>query len=128
MPRTVEHIVACHQAARALRKAGKPIWNKRIDVKSIIHEDQGNESPGHISKISQRIAALIRSQVPASYFDIGHEHLDFDFVDAVEAMESCTIEELAHDKANGCEAVEMFNGWLETIYDWADVNRIWLGH
>jgi hypothetical protein len=128
MPRTVEHIVACHQAATALRKAGKPVWSKRIDVKAIIHEDRGNESPEHISAICQRVAALIRSQAPAAYFDIGHEDFDFDFVDAVEAMESCTIKDLAEDKANGCEAVDMFNGWLETIYDWADVNRIWLGN
>ena len=128
MPRTVEHIVSCHQAASVLRKAGKPIWSKRIDMKAIINEDQGNESPEHISAISQRIAALIRAQAPASYFDIGHEDFDFDFVDAVESMEGCTIEDLAQDMANECEAVDMFNGWLEAIYDWADVNRIWLGN
>lgn len=128
MPRTVEHIVACHQAATALREAGRPIWDKRIDVKVIIHEDQGNVSPEHISSISQRIAALIRRRAPKSYFDIGHENFDFDFVDAIEAMEQCTVEVLAQDKANGSEAVDMFNGWLETIYDWADVNRIWLGN
>lgn len=127
MPRTVEHIVACHQAAGVLREAGKPIWAKRIDVKAILHEDQRNESPEHIAAISRRIAALIRSQAPASYFDIGHSDFDFDFLDAIEAMETCTIVALAEDKANGCEAVEMFNGWLETLYDWADVNRIWLG-
>lgn len=128
MPRTVEHIVGCHQAATALRKAGKPVWRKRIDVKAIINEDQENESPEHISAISIRIAALIRSQAHASYFDIGHEDFDFDFVDAIEAMESCTVEDLAEDKANGYEAVDMFNGRIETIYDWADVNRIWLGN
>lgn len=128
MPRTVEHIVACHQAAVALRRAGKPIWSKCIDVKAIIQEDQGNESAEHLSAISRRIAALIRSQAPASYFDIGHEDFDFDFVDAVEAMQNCTVEDLAQDKANGCEAVAMFNGWLETVYDWADVHRIWLGN
>lgn len=128
MPRTVEHIVACHQAAATLRKAGRPVWAKKINVKAIIHEDQGNESPEHISAISVRIAKLIRRRAPASYFDIGHEDFDFDFVDAVEAMEQCTVAALAEDKANGVDAVEMFNGWLETIYDWADVNRIWLGN
>lgn len=127
MPRTVEHIVACHQAASALKKAGKPIWGKRIDVKSIIRENQGNESPEHISAMSQRIAALIRSQAPASSFDIGHADFDFDFVDAIEALETCTVEALAQDKDNGCDAVSMFNGWMEVVYDWADVNRIWLG-
>ena len=28
MPRTVEHIVACHKAASARREAGKPVWDK----------------------------------------------------------------------------------------------------
>ena len=127
MPRTVEHIVSCHQAARSLREAGKPIWNKSIDIKAIIHEDQGNESAEHVSAISRRIAALIRHKAPAAYFDVGHEDFDFDFLDVIEAMENCTVKELAEDKANGCEAVKMLNGWLEVIYDWADVNRIWLG-
>jgi hypothetical protein len=127
MPRTIEHIVGCHEAAQALRKAGKPIWKKQIDVLSIIHEDQQNESPEHICAISNRIARLIRNKAPASHFDVFHDYFDSDFVDAVESMESCTIKELAVDKANGVEAVDIFNGWLESIYDWADVNRIWLG-
>ena len=128
MARYVEDIVACHQAASKLRAAGKPIWSKTIDVKSIIHEDQDNETPEHICSISKRIAELIRSKAPASYFDIGHDDFDCDFVDAVEEMESSTIKTLAEANANGDEAVDIFNGWLETIYDWADVNRIWLGN
>lgn len=128
MPRTIEHIVSCHQAAAALRKAGRPIWAKKINVKTIIHEDQGNESPKHICVISARIAKLIRQKVPASYFDISHEDFDFYFVDAVEDMEQCTAKVLAEHKANGADAVEMFNGWLEAIYDWADSNRIWVGN
>lgn len=128
MPRTVEHIVSCHQAAAARRDAGRPIWDKRIDVKAIIHEDQRNVTPEHISSICQRIAALIRRRAPKTYFDVGHEDFDFDFVEAIEAMEQCTVEELAHDKANGVDADEMFNGWMEALYDWADANRIWLGN
>ena len=128
MPRTVEHIVACHKAASARREAGKPVWDKRIDVKAIIHEDQSNESPEHISAISQRIAALIRRRAPKCFFDIGNDSYDFDFIDTIEAMESCTVQDLVEDKANGCDAVTMFNGWMEIIYDWADDNRIWLGN
>ncbi len=128
MPRTVDHIVSCHQAAAARREAGRPIWELRIDVKAILREDQRNESPEHISAISQRIAALIRRRAPKSFFDVGHQDFDFDFVDVVEAMESCTVKELEQDKANGCEAVDMLNGWLETLYDWGDKNRIWLGN
>ena len=128
MPRTVEHIVSCHQAAAALREAGKPIWQKKVDVKAILHEDQANESPEHISAISVRIAALLRRKIPASYFDLCHENYNFDFIEAVENMEQCTVAVLAQDKANGAEPVDMFNGWLESVYDWADENRVWLGN
>lgn len=128
MPRTVEHIVACHQVASARRSAGRPVWGVRIDVKAIIHEDQSNVTPEHISSICQRIAALIRRKAPKTYFDIGHEDFDFDFVDAIEAMEQCSVEALAQDRSNGVDADQMFNDWMEVIYDWADVNRIWLGN
>lgn len=128
MPRTVEHIVACHRAAADLRAAGKPIWKKRIDIKAILQEDQENESPEHIAAISTRIAALLRAHVPASVFDFGHEDYDEDLAEAVEAMEECTVDSLAVDAENGVEPVEMFNGWLEMIYDWADANRVWLGN
>lgn len=128
MPRTVEHIVACHQAASALREAGKPIWNKRINVRAIIAEDQGNVSPEHVSAISVRIAKLIRAHVPAAYFDINNDDYCSDLDYAIEAMESCTVEELAQDKKTmGVDSVDMFNGWMEILYDWADHNRVWLG-
>ena len=128
MPRTVEHIVACHQAASALRAAGKPAWSKTIDIKAILHEDQNNETPDHVSAVSVRIAALIRRKTPAKYFDVTDADFSFDFVDAIEEMEQCTVATLAQDIANGDEACERFNGWLETIYDWADEHRVWMGN
>lgn len=128
MPRTVEHIVACHQAASALRAAGKPIWDKKINVRAIIQEDQDNESPEHVAAISVRIAKLIRNTLPESFFDITHENYCSDLEDTVEALESCTVESLADDKKlMGIEAVDMFNDWMDALYDWADVNRVWLG-
>lgn len=127
MPRTVEHIVDCHRSAAQLRSTGKPVWNKKIDIKSILREDQTNESPEHIAAISVRIAALFRSRLPASVFDFDSDDYDGELVEAIEAMEDCTVEGLAIDKENGYEAVDMFNGWLESLYDWADVNRVWLG-
>jgi hypothetical protein len=127
MPRTVDHIVACHQAAAALRAAGKPVWDKTIDIKSILHEDQGNGSAEHIAHISVRIAALLRARLPESFFEFGHENHDETLVDAIEAMEECTAASLEKDVAEGFDPTESFNGWLESIYDWADANRIWLG-
>lgn len=127
MPRTLESIVACHEAARALRAAGKPIWSKRIDIKSVLHEDQNNESPEHVTSVAIRIAKLLRENLPESLFDCRNDNFDFDLVDAIEMMEECTVSSLSTDMENGCGPVEMLNGWLETIYDWADANRVWLG-
>lgn len=128
MPRTVETIVANHQAAAALRAAGKPIWSRRIDIKAIIREDQTSEDPAVIASKANRIARLLRVHLPATVFDCNSAECDFDFVDAVEMMEECTVASLATDLENGIEAVEMLNGWLETVYDWADAERVWLGH
>lgn len=128
MPRTIEHIVACHQAAEGLRAAGKPIWNRRVDIRSIIQEDQSNESPEHIADISTRIAKTLRSHLPKSYFDITSADYDPDLEETVETMETCTVESLIEDKKLlNIDPVKNFNYWLEAIYDWADYNRIWLG-
>lgn len=127
MPRTVEHIVSCHQAAAELRKAGKPIWAKRINVRALIQEDQDNESPEHVAELSQKIGKLVRASVPAEYLDIAHNEYNRDLEEVVESFEQCTVEVLAIDKKNGYEAVDMFNDWMEQLYDWADYNRVWLG-
>lgn len=128
MPRTVEHIVACHQAAASLRAAGKPIWDKRINIKSILHEDQSNTSPEHIARVSVRIAALLRARIPASVLDSAHDDYDINLTETIEDMEECTVASLAVDAENGVKPVDMFNGWLEVIYDWADTHRVWLGN
>lgn len=70
----------------------------------------------------------MRRHLHATVFDCANPECDVDFVDAVEMMEECTAESLAGDLDNGVEAVEMLNGWLETVYDWADAERVWLGH
>lgn len=42
MPRTIESIVENHRVAAERRAAGKPVWDRKIDVKAILHEDQSN--------------------------------------------------------------------------------------
>ncbi|WP_070308525.1 MULTISPECIES: hypothetical protein [unclassified Janthinobacterium] len=128
MPRTVESIVSNHQAASALRAAGKPIWSRKVDIKAILREDQSSEDPTVIALKANRIAKLLRSHIPALMFDCSDPDCNYDFVDAVEMMEECTVATLASDLENGVEAVEMLNAWLETVYDWADANRVWLGN
>ncbi len=127
MPRTIEHIVACHQAATALRKEGRSIWHGRANIKDILQIDPHNETPEHIATISTQIARSLRTQLPSSFFDITHHDCDPDFIDTVEMMEECTVEALMQDEMNGVAAVDMLNSWLETIYDWGDKHRVWIG-
>ncbi len=82
------------------------------------------ETPQHVTSVANRIGKLVRASVPKAVFDF--ESADYDG-ELVEWMEGCTVAELAADLANGVEPVEMLNGWLEDLYDWADRNRVWLG-
>ena len=126
MPRTVDHIVNCHIAATELRKAGKPVWNRTVKIKQFLREDPTNETPEHVASVSVRIAKALRAAVPASYFTLDHADYDGMFVETVEMMEECTVQSLAQAEEYGSEPIEELNDWLGTVYDWADVSRIWL--
>lgn len=128
MPRTTDSIVANHLAAASLRVAGKPIWTRKISIKTILDEDKTNTSPEHVVRVSNRIAQLLRSQAPKQAFDELHADCNYDFLDTVDSMEGCTIASLAEDLEVGMDAGEMLRSWLEVIYDWADAHRIWLGN
>jgi hypothetical protein len=110
-----------------LRAEGKSVWPRTVDIKAILHEDQRNETPEHVVSVANRIAALLRKQLSTNLIDEAGGEYDFDLVDTIEMMEDCSLESLAEDLKNGVTAVDMLNGWLETIYDRADVHRIWLG-
>ena len=126
MPRTLDHIVACHDAARALASAGRPIWSKRVRFRSVLREDPSNETPEHVAYVSVRIAGLLRAQLPKGMFQVDHPDYESDLCETVEAMADCTVDGLKQDAENGFRAVDMLNGWLEYIYDWADCGRVWV--
>ncbi|WP_432263388.1 hypothetical protein [Cupriavidus sp. TMH.W2] len=122
MPRTVEHIVACHNIASDRRAAGKPIWDKSINIKEILHRDQRNESNQHVAAVAAEIASLIRSSVPSEWLDIAKDDYDRELVEVVELLESVSAEGMEEGTL-----LEDFNDFLEQLYDWADYRRVWLG-
>jgi len=126
MARTIEGIVDSHRRASELRAAGKPIWTYTVDVKTIIAEsdDTGIE---RISDAAIRIAAALRAKLPAAFFDITSDEYEMILDEAVEDMESYDVEGLRNLSAEGIDPLEMFNGRMEEIYDWADRARVWLG-
>lgn len=123
--RTVEHIVACHQHATALRKAGKPSWAHKINLHAILDAGKGHELPAQVAEIANKLAKELR-RLPGKYFDQSSNDCDYSFIDAVEELEQMTTESLSADsKAFGDEPVEVLDGWLEEVYDWCDRNRVW---
>ncbi len=126
MARTIESIVESHRQARTLRAAGKPIWTYRADIRSIMQESR-DQSIERIVDIATRIAATLRRALPEHFFDVTSDDYDMVIDEAVEDLESYTVEGLRELEAEGIGAVSMFDGRLEEIYDWADRNRLWLG-
>lgn len=123
MPRTVEHIVATHQHAQALRDAGADIWPFTANIKAITSEDPTNTSVQYLAQAAVRIAKCLKASLPAKFFDISNKDAELDFVDLVDLMLDVTPEYLTAEES----PVDAFNGWLQEIYDWCDRNRAWTG-
>ena len=115
MPRTIEHIVSCHHAASAWRSAGKPVWGQQLPVKTIVNAINKDDKSS-IVEGAKKIAGLVRASFPRKV-EMGVE-ADFELIDIVDAFEA--MQEVTDD-------VDSFDEWLDSLYDWADTNRVWLG-
>lgn len=131
MPRTVESIVASHQAARTRRAAGKPSWALQVDIKAILaqYEDAGDDLTAEQAiELSKKIGAALRAAVPASWFDANSEHFTYDFEDNLERFEQASASDFTPtDDCPDDEPAEVINAWLDELYDWGDRSRVWLG-
>lgn len=125
MHRTIESIVENHRVASARRAAGKPIWDRNIDIKGILREDPGNTSNEHAAEVANRIGELIRSRVPAAWLDYNSPAFDEDLLDIVEGMEALKPD--SYDGDEEMTPIADLNGMLGQLYDWADTKRVWLG-
>lgn len=126
MPRTIESIVENHRVASERRAAGKPVWDRKIDLKPILREDQSNTSNEHAAQVANRIGELVRSQVPADWLDWDSTDLDEDLAYIVEGMEALKPD--SYDGEEDFTPLEDLNSMLDQLYDWADSKRVWLGH
>jgi len=126
MPRTIEGIVENHRVAAERRAAGKPVWDREIAVKAILHEDKSNTSNEHAAQVANRIAALIRSRIPAAWLDWNSDDLDENLTQIVEGMEA--LKPNSYEGVADFTPLEDLNNMLDQLYDWADGKRVWLGH
>ncbi len=130
MTRTLEGILNSHRLASERRAAGKPIWDKTIDIRSIIHEDQDNQSYEHAASVANRIGALLRSSVPKGWLDYGDDAADWQLIEIVEGMEALrpdSYDDVGEDEEDPITPLSDLNEMLAGLYDWADEKRIFLG-
>lgn len=103
MPRTVEHIVQTHRIARQRRAAGQPIWQHKIMLGDIWRTEELS-----FEQRRDRIVARIRSSPWLAGRDCADPLVEL-------------VEDLAH-----AETVEEFDYWWDTLYDHADIDRVWI--
>ena len=126
MPRTIESIGENHRVAAERRAAGKPVWDRKVDIKAILHEDQSNTSNEHAALVANRIGALLRSRLPSVLLEVGNDEVDFDLIEIVEGMEALRPD--SYDGEEDFTPLDDLNNMLDQLYDWADANRVWLGN
>ena len=125
MPRTIEHIVENHRLAVERRSAGKPVWDRTINIKSILNEAPRSLSNEEAADIANRIGALLRQSVPSAWLDWESMALEEDLVEIVEGME--TIKPDSYENDDDLTVTDDLNNMLDQLYDWADGKRVWLG-
>jgi hypothetical protein len=116
----MDHMLATYRLAQERRAAGRPVWDRTVNIKRFINTDPDNISDEHCVKVANEIAAELRAKLPAKLIAD-----DFELEDIVETLEQLRPDSYADDPS--FSAVQDLNNTLELLYDWADLNRVWLG-
>lgn len=128
MPRNVDSIVACHQEASARRRAGRPIWDLTIPVKSVLkdYEAQGDSiKPEHAAELCQRLHTLLTSRIPREWLECNHPKFCYDLEDLLGAFEDAGHPDYySPDIGSPADQVDEL---LSDLYDWGDKFRVWIG-
>lgn len=103
MPDSVEHRVEMHRLATERRSQGKPIWDRKIRLADVFHNDA--------LTFEQQRDAIVKRIRSSGWLD-GKDEFD-DLVMAVE--------ELAET-----DDVKRFDSVWSQIYDHADYDRVWI--
>jgi hypothetical protein len=112
---------------------GQPIWNRKIDIKSILAEDPANTSEDYAAAVAKQIAVLLRSKLPPNMLEYGNEACDEIVLEIIEYMEILEdivgyTETLEPEDGNSWNSVlESLNHLLSQLYVWADTKQVLLG-
>lgn len=103
MPDTADHRADMHRLATERRNAGLPIWDRKINLADVFHNEAVT--------FEQKRDAIVRRIRASAWFK------QYDECDNLPQY----VEELA-DTENGSE----FDGPWSCIYDIADYDRVWI--
>lgn len=112
MPRTIESIVENHQVAQERRKAGKPVWDRRLHIKHLLNDDDSDENA---QEVGRQIAAILRT---SSWLKADKENHGERLGDPEVQMAMEEFEDIAD--------IDHFNAVLDNLYDLADADRVWI--
>jgi hypothetical protein len=100
MPRTVDHIVATHQLAQQRRDAGLPIWDRKLNLSDVFHNDA--------MTFTESRDAIVRIIRASGWPD-----------------RNSTVYALLDEIADA-ETTDEFDAPWDLIYDEADADRVWI--
>jgi hypothetical protein len=103
MPDTAEHRADMYRLATERRAAGKPIWDGKLKLADVFHNDS--------LSFEEKRDAIVRRIRASRWFK------DYDEFDDLPLF----VEELADTEDNGS-----FNAVWSEIYDIADADRVWI--
>jgi hypothetical protein len=103
MPDTAEHRADMHRLATERRKAGLPVWDRKISLADVFHNDE----MGFEQKRDTIVARIRATRWLRDYGEDG-DLPQF-------------VEELA-----GARTPDEFDGPWDCIYDIADADRVWI--
>lgn len=103
MPDTAEHRAEMHQLATERRTAGKPVWDRKIRLADVFHNED--------MTFEQRRDAIV-ARLRGSNWLKGRDEGD-------------TLVMLVEELADARDADE-FDGPWDAIYDEADYDRVWI--
>lgn len=106
MPRTIEHIVDMHRLAQDRRTKGQPIWDRKINLSGVFHNDT--------MTFTERRDAIVRILRASAWMKQRAEQDAFGGLAEI-------LDNLAE-----AEDTEEFDGWWDELYDEADYDRVWI--
>lgn len=129
MPRTIESILACHQAATTRQRAGKPSWALSLPLRAVMapYSAFGDDLTAEQAvEMSHRIGVMLKG-VPAAWRTPDHDNYSMDFEDLFDRFEQASVSDFTPSKEWPDSPCESLNYWLDELYDWGDRYRVWLG-